>query len=241
MPGPDGPRYAVYFVPASGSALAEVGSAVLGYDARQGVDVAFIETCGISDGAWSQATSEPRRYGFHATLKAPFRLMPGVSESELLAAVQELASRQQAVEPMTLVVKELTHFVALVPAAPLPALDRLASQIVVDLDGLRAPLTRQERERRIAAGLSDRQRAYLEAYGYPYVLEEFRFHMTLAGPLDPTARTIVKERLCALFAPIDRDCAIDALTVLRQDSAKSRFRVIARCPLERAQGRAALR
>ena len=35
------------------------------------------------------------------------------------------------------------------------------------------------------SGLTDRQEALLTQWGYPYVMEEFRFHITLTGALDP--------------------------------------------------------
>ncbi|MCS0466276.1 DUF1045 domain-containing protein, partial [Burkholderia mallei] len=44
-----------------------------------------------------------------------------------------------------------------------------------------------ERAKRAAAPLSERQRALLAEWGYPYVLDEYRFHMTLSDPLDDPA------------------------------------------------------
>ena len=231
LPGEERSRYAIYFVPAPGSRLAALGSSVIGYDVDTGRDVPFVDLCGMTEADWTKVTSEPRRYGFHATLKAPFRLKHGASEDALLADVQGLAARRPAALPMKLVVKELTRFVALVPRRASPDIDGLAAEMVGQLDWLRAPLTERERERRLRAQLTERQRTYLEAYGYPYVMEEFRFHMTLAGPLPPASRSAVHQRLQALFSGPDCACTVDALTVLRQDEPDGRFRVIARYPL----------
>jgi Protein of unknown function (DUF1045) len=233
MSGDESPRYAVYFVPASDTALGAMGCALLGYDSDSGADVPFADTCGLAEAAWSAATSEPRRYGFHATLKAPFRLKAGVTEAEFVADAQRVASHQSAIGPVPLLVKSLTRFVAMVPATSSPDIDRLETDVVGELDWVRAPLTAKDRERRLSAGLTERQRAYLEAYGYPYVGAEFRFHLTLAGPLPPASRDTVRQRLAALFENLDRTCIVDAFAVLRQDNAESRFRVIARCPLGR--------
>ncbi len=241
MSGDEGPRYAIYFVPASGTALGAMGCAVLGYDAESGTDVPFADTCGMSEAAWTAATSEPRRYGFHATLKAPFRLKAGVTEAELVADVCRIAFRQSATRPVPLVVKGLTRFIALVPAASSPSIDQLESDLVSELDWARAPLTAKDRERRLAAGLTERQRAYLEAYGYPYVGMEFRFHMTLAGPLPSPILERVQQHLEARFSALDLTCTVDALTLLRQDNGNARFRVIARCPLAPPPDAGALR
>lgn len=226
-----GPRYAIYYVPAPGTALALMGRGVIGYDVDSGTDVPFVETCGMGDAAWTEATREPRGYGFHATLKAPFRLLASVTEFDLTKEVGTLAARLARPASFALAVEALTRFVALVPNEPSYDIERLASEVVVGLDGLRAPLTVRDRERRLAVGLTERQRGYLEAYGYPYVREEFRFHLTLAGPLIPAIRNSVKECLKTRFEEIDCTCVVDALTVLRQDHGYARFRVIARCPL----------
>lgn len=225
------PRYAIYYVPAPGTELAALGCAVLGYDADSCKDVPFLDTLGLTPDAWAEATREPRRYGFHATLKAPFRLKDGLSEDELIADVRRVASHLPAVCIDLLAVKVLTRFVALVPAQAAPAVDRLAWHVVRKLDWARAPLTSRDRERRLAVGLNERQSAYLETYGYPYVGDEFRFHMTLAGPLSPELLPIVQKRLAAVFSGAERGCLVDALAVLRQDDSALRFSVIARCPL----------
>jgi hypothetical protein len=100
------------------------------------------------------------------------------------------------------------------------------------LDTFRAPLRREDRDRRLAAGLTDRQVGNLERWGYPYVFEEFRFHMTLTGRIEDAAlRRRVRETLAALYNSIDVSYRIDALTVCRQRDRDSRFTVLSRHPL----------
>ena len=84
-------RYAIYYAPDPASALWLFGSSVLGYDARTGRNVPLLAPAGISLADWEMATTDPRRYGFHATLKAPFRLALGMSEAALLDAVERSA------------------------------------------------------------------------------------------------------------------------------------------------------
>ena len=59
----------------------------------------------------------------------------------------------------------------------------MAGACVRDLDEFRAPAGEAELARRRKAGLSARQEALLTQWGYPYVFEEFRFHLTLSGRL----------------------------------------------------------
>jgi len=100
-----------------------------------------------------------------------------------------------------LVVARIGRFVALVPGEPAPALQALADDCVRAFDRFRAPPSREETARRLKADLTQRQRALLERWGYPYVFEEYRFHMTLTGPLDPDAAAAFEERLHMMAAP----------------------------------------
>ncbi|MHA7357621.1 DUF1045 domain-containing protein, partial [Burkholderia pseudomallei] len=67
------------------------------------------------------------------------------------------------------------------------ALRALAARALRALAPLRRPPADAERAKRAAAPLSERQRALLAEWGYPYVLDEYRFHMTLSDPLDDPA------------------------------------------------------
>lgn len=82
----------------------------------------------------------------------------------------------------------LGGFLALTPTGDLTGLERVASACVTDLDAFRAPASETELERRRSAGLSARQEALMQHWGYPYVMEEFRFHLTLSGRLPQTDR-----------------------------------------------------
>lgn len=226
-----GHRYAVYFAPAPDSALWTTGSALLGYDAAIGADVPAVVPDGWSAAAWHALTGDPRRYGFHATLKAPFRPADGVHETDLVEALAATATVQPRFA-MPLEVARLGSFVALVPAPAPPALGVLATACVEAFERYRAPLSDAEIARRDPSRLTDRQRAYLDRYGYPYVREEFRFHMTLTGSLaadsaDPS------QALRAILAPVvgQDPVPIDGLALFRQDTPSSRFRIIARARL----------
>jgi hypothetical protein len=88
----------------------------------------------------------------------------------------------------SLEVRRLGGFIAVVPTEPSAALADLAAATVAALDPFRAPPSEAELARRRKARLSDRQEALLMKWGYPYVMEEFRFHLTLTGRLDRRRR-----------------------------------------------------
>lgn len=227
------PRYAVYFAPEPASALWDFGSAAIGYDAASGRDVALVPPDGWSEGDWHTATEDPRRYGFHATLKAPFRLAEGQDEAALLRALDGFATSHAAAPLGGLTVAALGRFIALVPAGDPAPVGALAFAAVTAFETFRAPLSDADRARRLASGLSERQAALLEEFGYPYVAEQFRFHMTLSGPLPEPVRDTARAGLQRQFAVLGGGIglAVDRVALFRQDGPQERFRILAARPL----------
>ncbi|MEM6588062.1 MAG: DUF1045 domain-containing protein [Pseudomonadota bacterium] len=178
-------RYAVYYAPPPGQ-LADFGAAWLGWDMTRGAPVAHPDFPGLPMPV-EEITATPRKYGFHATLKPPFRLAEGRSEAELVEAVGILGSRTfHPVMDLQLSVTQLGRFLALTATGNTAQLGGLAAMCVERLDIFRAPAGEAELARRRGAGLSPGQEAMLMRWGYPYVMEEFRFHMTLTGKLPKT-------------------------------------------------------
>jgi len=115
-----------------------------------------------------------------------------------------------------------------VPAQYSIELDRLAADCVRGFDQFRAPLTAQDRTRRKPSALTAAQLVHLDRWGYPYVMDDFRFHMTLTGTVGAERRDQLVALLRARFAALDvREFAVDRIAVFRQDDADSRFRVLA--------------
>lgn len=218
------PRYALYFTPRPGSDLARFGNAVLGTDNHTGAEIPRPE--GLADLAG--VTDSPRRYGFHATLKAPMRLASGVTEADLLEAAAALAADHPPVPVGPLHVATLGAFTALIPQAAPPELGLFAAECVAAFDPYRAPLTEAETARRHPERLSTRGRALLARWGYPYVFEAFRFHMTLTDALPEETRAPWRERLAAAYGA-GENLVLDALSILRQDGSGP-FRVVQRIP-----------
>lgn len=185
-------RYAVYWAPAAGSGLAREGARWLGWDPESGRESA-------AEGGTLAAG--PRRYGLHATLKPPFRLVEGARAADLDAAVGDLAASCAPVSTPGLAVDAGLGFVALRPQGPCPGIDALADACVTRLDRFRAPPTAAEQARRRAAGLDARGEALLAQWGYPCVLDRFRFHLTLTGRVERDAAAAIRDALAARFGP----------------------------------------
>ena len=221
------PRYAIYYVSAPGSALDRFGAELLGYDARSGEDIPFPDGVLHAVPDWHALTQDPRKYGFHATLKAPFALAQGKTEAELLAACADFADAARPAPVITPVVGAISGFIAVIAKERSEELERFAADCVTALDSFRAPLTAADRARRNPQRLTPRQCEYLDRWGYPYVMDEFRFHMTLTGRLDPSRREAVLTMLRHRFAIIGLErLAIDRIAVFCQDDSHSRFRIL---------------
>ncbi|MEO1138038.1 MAG: DUF1045 domain-containing protein [Pseudomonadota bacterium] len=222
-------RYAVYFVPAPGP-LADFGAAWLGWDVITGKTVAPPDVPGLSL-PWNELTKTPRKYGLHATIKPPFRLAPGMSADALLAALEAHCKSLAPVTLDGLELAQLGRFLALVPQGDTTALRALAATTVRTLDPFRAPPTEAELNKRRASGLTPHQDALLQEWGYPYVMDQFRCHITLTDKLPKACATQTRNALDPHVTPlIPRPFFVDALC-LAGEGDLGRFHLIHRFAL----------
>jgi putative phosphonate metabolism protein len=226
------PRYAIYFAPDADRALTRFGAETLGYDAYSGHDIDHPRSVVADFPDWADISAAPRKYGFHGTLKAPFSLTEGKSEADLLAAIEDFAAEPREIPLIAPVVRTISGFTAIVPDEADDELELLAEACVRDFDSFRAPMTAEDRARRKPDALTPRQIEHLDDWGYPYVFEDFRFHMTLTGRLDEERGAAVLALLQHRFAELGIDeLPIDSIALFRQDSATTRFRIVKHVPL----------
>lgn len=195
-------RHAIYFTPPAGHPLTTAAARWLGRDAFFGTTFEAEPVAPLTAAEVADMTAAPRRYGFHATLKAPFRLRHADRAPDLMAEAAHFASGIAAFRLPPLRITRIGAFFALTPSEPCEALSALADDIVVRFEPFRAPLDESEWARRKPDKLTERQRANLDKWGYPHVFEEFRFHMTLTGPVREAQAPRVAEALERIFMPI---------------------------------------
>lgn len=211
------PRYAIYYAPEVGSPLSKFGWSWLGRHTDTEALAEPARPAAIPAERFAEIIADPRRYGFHATLVAPFRLAPNRQRGDLVVALSQFAAAWPRFTAAPLTLQELRGFLALRPTAPDSKLDALAMACVTSFSGFRAPLTPEERARRMQAPLSARQQELLDLWGYPYVAEQFEFHMTLTGRLPDEERRQVFESLEPLAAPVCRSrLAVNSLCLFEQ-------------------------
>lgn len=199
-------RYALYFAPPPGD-FTDTAARWLGRALPP-----------IAADLWP-LTSNARRYGFHATLKAPFRLKPGLGVQDLITAMDGFAATCAPVDLAGLELADLDGFLALIPQGDTGPLNAFAARVVQDFDPLRAPLTPADYARRNPDRLSPHHRALLDQWGYPYVMDSFQFHMTLTDRLRPADAEWVTPLARSSFVPFtNRPLRIDALSLFVEDA-----------------------
>ena len=194
-------RYAIYFAPDFNSDLWRFGTSWLGRDPVTGAALAQPALEGLNADFLAMATESPRHYGFHATLKPPFALADGVYAAHLVHALSEFAVRREPFSVPNLKLARLDRFLALVLSAADANVTALAEGCLRDFDRFRAPPTEKELAERRKPGLTPRQEELLVKWGYPYVFDDFRFHMSLTGPLSPDELDRVEKALTPTVAP----------------------------------------
>jgi putative phosphonate metabolism protein len=222
-------RYALHWAPDPGP-LADFTARWLGWDAARGRAEDHPDLPGLPRPV-AEITATPRIYGFHGTVKPPFRLAPGTDAAGLHRAAAALCARLTPVTLPGLALHRLGGFVALTPEGETAPLAALAADVVTDLDRFRASPTEAEIARRRPDRLTDRQRANLAKWGYPYVMEEFQFHLTLSGDMPEAEARAVAATLQPVLAPIlPRPFRVDSLCLFGQGSDRM-FRLLHRYTL----------
>lgn len=223
-------RAAIYFTPAKDDPLTMRAAEWLGRDAFE--DRIVRDPDAMMDGL----VSDPARYGFHATLKAPFRVADGKTLADLDRELAELSQRMWAVPLGVLAVTRLGRFFALTIQETPSQLLEAEETIRMAFESFRAPLTEQEVARRNPQSLSERQQMNLTRWGYPYVGHDFRFHMTLTNSImDEDEAIHIENRLRPYFTPVlETPVVMDALALFVEPEPGAAFYVHSRHPLQSA-------
>lgn len=228
-------RFALYFAPPPGSELEAFSRQWLGRDHITGHSVEREIIEGLSPDDQQRITSSARHYGFHATLKAPFALKQDCTADELHQAARSFAKKRKPFEAPPLQLSGLSRWIAFTLSDPSPQMDKLAADCVREFEPYRGPSTEHDLERRRRNGLTPRQDNQLLAYGYPYIFDDFHFHMTLAGPLDTPEKDMMLNLLGKLVSNVERPpLKVDAIAIYEQQDRDQPFIQTARLPFRGA-------
>ena len=222
-------RYAIYYTPQPGTPLAAVGRSWFGR-ANDGVTLQAFSDAGLTGTGVAKPASTPSRYsGLHAVFKSPFYLRDGMGPDALKARLISFARRRKPVETGPLTLARAGRHLVLRPIEPTPALDWLAAQCVAAFDGFAEPSSGVEQDAQQSPHLNDHQRLLLKCFGDPHVLSEYRFSITLTGPLEGPHLERVTQ---ALWPMLEEICAsgvsVDGLSLFGEAEGRAPLRLIGR-------------
>ena len=227
-------RFAIYYIPTPGSDLAEFGRVWFGQNDNEADENTRL--FGLETERVQQITKTPARYGMHATLKAPFYLAEGYQLNNLLKTAESFAQNRKSFSIGKLKPTWFSNILVLTPETESRNINQFASQCVLGFEDFRAPLTMKERTRRLEQNLNLHQRVMLEEWGYPYVLSEFKFHITITGKLSREQKEQVLPKLIPALDHICKTpCTIDAIAVAGDPGQGKPFEIIERFELGKGE------
>ena len=211
-------RYAIYYIP--DLPLFQIGSDWLGWNSKSGQ-----ETLLSADDR--RITDRPRKYGFHATVKPPFLLASHSTQGELQDAFHAFCATSSPATGGTLKIARIGRFLAMTQDVQSNEVTELAASTVSHFDKFRAPLSDKDIEKRRQRRLTPQQDELLLRWGYPYVMQEFKFHMTLTGWLAANEIDAIEQRANTRFQEfIGQPLSIASLALLGEDRDSGHFHVV---------------
>lgn len=220
-------RYGIYMIPEAEN-FAELGAAWLGWDVQKGCTVPYPQE---ADAALREATKVPRKYGFHGTIKPPFHLVEGATYDSLLSQAQTLCASLAPVDIEALSVRKSEFVLVLAPEGDLDQLANLAATVLQKLDHFRASTRASELVQHRKFTLTPLQETNLKNWGHPYVLDDFKFHITLSGHMPPKDLDQLEALANAHFAQhLERPLPVTSLTLVGE-AGDGRFHALHRLPL----------
>jgi len=223
-PASDTQRFAIYFAPEIDSNLHSIGSQWLGRDSSSGKFIEQPNIKGISSSYFYSVTKTPRRYGFHATLKAPFRLNKEFTLKDLCSQIQRLSALSKTFS-INLKVRKLENFIALMMDPNEQKMQNLASKLVENLDHFRAPLHQEEIDKRRMSALTISEDENLLNWGYPYVFNDFRFHITLTEKIQCQSdrESMVSAASAHFSESLENTIKVSSISLFVQESSEADF------------------
>ena len=216
-------RYAIYYIP--DLHLFQIGSDWLGWNSISGQET----TLSFDH---RRITDRPRKYGFHGTVKPPFSLASHSTQGELQDAFHAFCATISPATGGALKISRLGRFLAMTQDVQSNEVTKLAASTVSYFDKFRAPLSDTDIEKRRRNRLTPQQDALMLRWGYPYVMQEFKFHMTLTCPLAPNEIDAVEQSANTRFREfIGQSLNMASLALLGEDIYSGRFHVIERLSL----------
>jgi len=219
-------RFAIYYLPSESNLLSNFASSWFGWNPHLGMEVSYPVWKNLNFNI-AELTSEPGKYGLHGTLKPPFPLAKQENFEELRVAILKLSRSIKKFKIPSITLRVIDGFIAIVPTIRNERIDYLAEKCVKELDDFRGPESLENIKKRRSVGLSERQENHLRRWGYPYVLDDFNFHLTMTEKLRPEVServflVLASKLESVLMAPL----LVDKIFLCGESVENGKFKVI---------------
>lgn len=218
-------RYAIYYTPQPGTALSAFGRSWFGR-ANDGATLEAFSAAGLSESGFAKTPAAPGRYsGLHALFHPPFTLRDEIELDGLKSQLIDFAAHHGSVDTGPLTLARSGRYLVLRPIEPRPALEGLSAECVRAFEDIAAAADASDDVRH----LSRNQRLLLKSFGNPRVASEYRFSITLTGPLDAAHLERVSQ---ALWPVIEEICSsgvtVDGLSLFGDGGGRTPMRLLGR-------------
>lgn len=226
-------RYAIYYTLPKENELYQKVSSWLGHDVYGTKEKQNSFEFPEALVPFRQYNNKASVYGFHATLKAPFRLAEGLSRHQLEYSLEKFCTLRKPFECGKMSIVEIGNFLAFSHQSYCQKMELLAQDCVKTFEDFRAPLNNAEIARRKPESLTKKQKQLLNLWGYPYVMEEFKFHMTLTNKIYDGNLQACHAALNDYFSPyLSQSFVVDRVYLYHQPSPTEKFYIINSFPFE---------
>ena len=219
-------RFAIYFVPPESNDLTRFTASWFGWDVYKGIKVDYPVLHNLNYDI-KEITNTPSKYGFHGTLKAPFSLVPNKTIDDLKLSLSMLSRSIKKFLIPSICLREISGFIAIVPTVQNQSINFLARKCLEGLDCFRDAEPPEILNKRRSAGLSSSEERHLLKWGYPYVLDDFRFHLTMTGKLTPkVSKNVFSVLSSELQAALNAPLPINKICLFGESNINGQFEVI---------------
>jgi hypothetical protein len=219
-------RYAIYYTPQPGTALASFGRSWFGR-ANDGATLQAFSSAGLSGSGFAKTPAAGRYTGLHALFRPPFALRDNIGLDMLKSRLVTFAAHRKAVDTGPLTLARSGRYLVLRPVEPKPELDWLATQCVNAFEDFAA--TGDYDDDHDNRHLSEHQRLLLRSFGHPHVMSEYRFCIALTGPLDAAHLERVSQALWPVMEEIcNSGVSVDGLSLFGDAGGRTPMRMIGR-------------
>lgn len=225
-------RYFIAFAPSPKSAIWQIGSGWLAFNAATSSIPEQTYTLGLPPKIHLQMVLPARKTGFNAILVAPFSLRVGISEENLCESIATFSQSITTFTTCLMKVKANGNKIGIEPLTLDKNIRDLANLSVRHFNHFRETQPEKTINPKLKEMLTERQLENFIKWGHPYYFEDYKFQIPLTGAVPAKMIELLEQNLQKLFTKhLSQGLKVDSLTLFKQENMNKPARMIRRFPL----------